>query len=430
MYKIETLDNHLTILKIPMPGVESIATVVMVKAGSRYEAETDFGVAHFLEHMVFKGTTKYPTNKILTQKVDGIGAVFNAFTGEEMTAFYLRAAAKDLDLTLDVLSQLTTQALLEPDEINRERGVILEEKHMYEDQPNAFNAQEFTKMMFAGSGLGHDIVGTDDSICGIQRDNFCRFIESWYRPHNMLVVIAGKKETIEAPDINQKVARYFQFADLATPAPRQEDFWEQSFTYGGHVNIIDRKTEQTHFVLGWPSIDRFDRRDAVLGLLQTILGGNMSSRLFSEVRERRGLCYYVYAQDDAYCDSGFFGAASGVNPGTLTEAIKVTVDQFTALASGDKPVTPEELRRAQDYRCGQMTLAAESVYNLALNYGSQYLFEHKIRTVADEMERIQAVSLDEIQALAKELIQPGQLRLSVIGQLTKSQRQDLAKMIA
>ena len=210
MYKIETLDNHLNILKIPMPGVESIATVVMVKAGSRYEAEADFGVAHFLEHMVFKGTTKYPTNKILTQKVDGIGAVFNAFTGEEMTAFYLRAAAKDLDLTLDVLSQLTTQALLEPEEIDRERGVILEEKHMYEDQPNAFNAQEFTKMMFAGSGLGHDIVGTDDSISGIKRDNFCRFIDSWYRPHNMLVVIAGKKEAVESADLNKKVDRYFK----------------------------------------------------------------------------------------------------------------------------------------------------------------------------------------------------------------------------
>ena len=429
MPKVSTLKNGMKLLRVPMSGVESIATVVMVKAGSRYEDEADYGVAHFLEHMVFKGTKKYPTNKILTQKVDGVGAAFNAFTSEEGTAFYLRSAAKDLDLTLDVLSQLTTQMLLEPEEIERERGVILEEKHMYEDQPSAFNSQEFIKMFCAGTGLGHDVVGTDKSIKNIKQETFRKFIARWYRPEHMLLVVAGKKQAVQAPDLEEKAERYFKFGKLTGKAARQEDFWEKEFHYGERLNFIDRKTEQTHFILGWPSLNRFDKRDNTLDVLQTILGGNMSSRLFSEVRERRGLCYYVYAQASSFCDSGYFGASSGVNPEKLIEAIKVTVDEFSQLASGEKKVEAAELARAKDYLCGQMTLSAESVYALALNYGTQLLFENRIRTVSQEMKRVQAVTLDDVQALARELIRPEELRLSAIGKISDKQKREIEAIV-
>ena len=429
MPKVSTLKNGMKLLRVPMSGVESIATVVMVKAGSRYEDEADYGVAHFLEHMVFKGTKKYPTNKILTQKVDGVGAAFNAFTSEEGTAFYLRSAAKDLDLTLDILSQLTTQMLLEPEEIERERGVILEEKHMYEDQPNAYNSQEFSKMFCAGTGLGHDIVGTDESIKNIKQETFRRFISRWYRPEHMLLVVAGKKQAVQASDLEEKAERYFKFGKATGKAYRQEDFWEKDFHYGERLNFIDRKTEQTHFIMGWPGLNRFDERDQVLSVLQTILGGNMSSRLFSEVRERRGLCYYVFAQSDVFCDSGYFGASSGVNPDKLTEAIKVSVDEFVKLANGEKKLEAAELARAKDYICGQMTLSAESVYALALNYGTQMLFENRVRTVAQEIQRVQAVTLEDVRALTSEIIRPGELRLSAIGKISDRQKQEVEKIV-
>ncbi|MBQ6436465.1 insulinase family protein [bacterium] len=429
MQKIEKLANGLTLLRVPMAGVESVTSVVMVGAGSRYEQSEDWGVAHFLEHMVFKGTKKYPNNKILSETVDGVGAVFNAFTSEEMTAFYLRSAASDLDLMLDVLSQLTTQALIETEEINRERGVILEEKHMYEDVPSSFNAQEFNKMVYAGSGLGHDIVGTQKSITNITRKNFLRFINKWYRPENMLIVVAGKASKVNDKNLSKKIERLWQFGKFSGKVGEQKKQWEKEFKYGKKLNFIDRDTEQSHFVLAWPALNRFDERDQVLSVLQTILGGNMSSRLFSEVRERRGLCYYVHSTSEAFCDCGSFGAAAGINPDKLEEAVKVTVNEFIQIAEQKKPITATELNKAKNYLVGQLTLGAESVFNLALNYGMQYLFEQRIRTVSEQMARIKAVTLDQVHELAKEIIVPGQLRFGAIGKISDKQKNTIEKLV-
>ena len=430
MLKISHLQNGLTLLRVPMSGVESVAAVVMVKAGSRYEEPRDFGVAHYLEHMVFKGTSKFPNNQMISRRVDGMGAYFNAFTSEEMTAFYIRSAAKDVELSLEMLGEMTTQMLVEPREIDKERGVILEEMHMYEDQPSSYNAQEFAKMFYGKSGLAHNIVGTRESIKKIEQKNFLRFIDRWYRPENMLIIIAGKKSTVADDDLLTKIDQYFKFRKFSPTRYQQESYWEDNFRYGDKLLFIDRQTEQTHFLLGWPALNRFSEQDAVLSVLQTILGGNMSSRLFSEVREKRGLCYYVYAQTEAFCDSGFFGAAAGVNPEKFTEAVEVTVDQFCSMASGKSPITAEELERAKNYLAGQMTLAQESVYNLALNYGTQYLFEQKIRTVTEELERIQKVTLDDVQALMKELIIPGELRFSAVGQISDQQKAKIETIIA
>jgi len=299
---------------------------------------------------------------------------------------------------------------------------------MYEDQPDSFNVQEFAKMMLAGSGLGHDIVGTDESIKGIKQENFRRFIKRWYYPENMLLVVAGKKSVVQANDLGSKVTSLFDFSQARTPG-KQQKYWEKDFQYGRKLNIIDRQTEQSHFIMAWPGLTRFDERRYALGLLQTILGGNMSSRLFSEVRERRGLCYYVHSVAEQFCDAGYFGAASGVNPGKLTEAIRVTINEFQALASSEKPITPAELQRAKDFRCGQVTLASEAVYNMAITYGFDYLFDKKITTVAEGLKKIQAVSLEEVQTLAQELITSGQLRLGVIGQLSPTQRNEVEQMV-
>lgn len=429
MLETEKLKNGLTILRVPMDGVESVATVVMVNAGSRYEKPESYGVAHFLEHMVFKGTEKYPNNQIISQTIDGIGAQFNAFTSQEMTEFFIRSAAKDIDLCLEMLGQMTTRMLIETKEINKERGVILEELHMYEDMPDAHNANEFDKMMFAGSGLGHDIGGTKETVSAMKRKHFLDFIDTWYRPENMLVVLAGKREAVMKKELSKKVEQFFQFRDFTGEKQQQRDWWEKRFVYGKRLNFIERKTEQTHFVLGWPGLDMFSKKDLQLGLLQVVMGGNMSSRLFSEVREKRGLCYYVRAMSDSFCDSGVLGAASGVNPDKLEEAVKVTVEEFGKVAEGKQALDKKELERAKNFLTGQLTLSQESVYGLALQYGTQYLFKQKVRTVAQTLREIEQITVEQVRALAADIIKSQELRLSAIGVIDDKQKSAIEKIV-
>ena len=430
MFKLEKLKSGLRVLKIPVAGVESISCVVMVKAGSRLEDEpADYGVAHFLEHMVFKGTTKYADAKAITERIDGIGAVFNAFTGQEMTAFYIRSAAKDVAVSLDMLGQMTTQMSLRQEEIDKERGVIVEEMHMYEDQPSNHNADEFAQMFYGESGLAHNIVGTRESIAAINRPNFVKFVNRWYQPANMLLVIAGKKDVVLGSETQKMAEESFQFRSFAQPAWKPEAQWVKNFVYGGLLNFIDRQTEQVHFMLGWTGLTTFDKRDAAMGLLRAILGGNMSSRLFSQVREKRGLCYYIHANSDAFGDAGYFGAAAGVNPEKLVEAVKVSVGEFYDLASGRKALTDEELERAKNFSCGQMTLAQESVHSLALHYGEHYLFHDEVEEVAAEIERYQKVTKEEVVQLARELLVSSELRLSAIGNISEQQKSEIEKIV-
>jgi predicted Zn-dependent peptidase len=430
MYSIERLANGLAVMRIPIEGVESVAMVVMARVGSRYESPETWGVAHFLEHMVFKGTKLYPTNKQISETIDGIGAQFNAFTGEEATAFYIRSAAKDVDLGIRMLGQMVTQALILPEEIERERGVILEEMHMYEDQPDAHNAMKFNQMFYAESGLAHNIIGTQETIKKIEQKDFKDYVDTWYAPDNLLLVVAGKKSAVMQKDLSKKIEQEFVFAPRRNPTPKQSDFWEKEFHYGGRLNLENRKTEQVHFVLGWPGINRFDQREEALTVLSTITGGNMSSRLFSQVRERRGLCYYINSQVESFSDGGFWGAAAGVNPEKLVEALTVTVEEFEKLATGKAAVSEAEVRRAKDFLTGQLTLAQESVYNLAINYGMRWLLNGEVTTVEERLKRLQRVTLAEVRAVAGDLVKPEELRLGLIGELTNQQKTAIKKMVS
>ncbi|MDO5561694.1 MAG: pitrilysin family protein [bacterium] len=415
-------------MRIPVTGIESVSTVVFARTGSRYEKQSQYGLAHFLEHMVFKGTKLYPTTKDLSETVDSIGAQFNAFTGEEGTAFYIRSASKNLDLSLQVLGQLVTQALILPEEIEKERGVIFEEMHMYEDQPASYNSILFNQMFYAGSGLAHNILGETQTIKKTTQEDFQEFLKTWYGPDNLLIVVAGKKETVLANDLVDKITHSFIFEDRKAH-PSQKNSWEKNFVYGERLHFEHRQTEQTHFILGWPGITSFDQRENVLALLSVIIGGNMSSRLFLQVREQRGLCYYINSQTDSFADAGFFGAAAGVNPEKLVEAVRVTVDQFKQLTTGEQAVTEAELIKAKNYLSGNLVLAQESTHNLALSYGMRYLLTDKVVEIEQRLKGIAAVSLAEVQALAAELIQPSSLRLSLIGQTNEQQQEAIRKIV-
>ena len=428
MHQIEKLKNGLTLMRIPVTGVESVSTVVFAGTGSRYEKTNKYGLAHFLEHMVFKGTKLYPSTKVLSETVDSIGAQFNAFTSEEGTAFYIRSASQNLDLSLKVLGQLITQALILPEEIDKERGVIFEEMHMYEDQPANYNAILFNQMFYAKSGLAHNILGEKATVAKIEQADFQDFLRTWYGPDNLLIVVAGKKEAVLAADLAERIEANFIFSDRQTH-PDQSQSWEKNFVYGERLHFEDRPTEQIHFILGWPGITNFDQRENVLALLSVIIGGNMSSRLFLQVREQRGLCYYINSQSDSFSDAGFFGATAGVNPDKLVEAVQVTVDQFMQIATGKQAITEAELIKAKNYLSGNLVLAQESTHNLALSYGMRYLLTHKVVEIETRLKEISQVSLEEIQALAAELVQPAASSLSLIGRTTAAQKEAIQKIV-
>mgnify|MGYP000043343166 CR=1 FL=1 len=429
-FQLDKLANGLQVLRLPVERVESVSVIALVRTGSRYESESEFGVAHFLEHMVFKGTKKYPSTKVISQTLDGIGAMYNAFTSEESTAFFIQAASDKLDLAMDMVGQMVTQALISSEEIKRERGVILEEIHMYRDQPDAHNANIFNRMFYAGCGLAHDILGTPESVAKISRKNFQKYLDTWYGPDNMVLVLAGKAAVIKQPDILAKATAAFNFPKSRAAHPHQRQFWVQNFSYGRRLHLEQRDTQQMHYVLGWPGINRFDQRDEVLALLSVIVGGNMSSRLFTQVRERRGLCYYVNSFADMYSDVGCFGASAGVNPQKLLEALKVTLAEFDHLFGGKNAITAAELARAKDYLRGHLILAEESVQAHAISCGMRYLHEGKIVTVQDRLRAIKMVTLEQVLDLAKQLIVKDKLRLSAIGNFTTRQRQEIQQLLA
>lgn len=431
MYEIEKLQSGMELLRIPMSGVESISTVIMVKTGSRYEKQNAYGVAHFLEHMVFKGTKKFPNTKIISERIDSIGAQFNAFTSEELTAFYIRSASKDIDISMEMLGQLVTQALLDEEEIEREKGVILEEMHMYEDQPAQYNMILFNQMFYQGSGLAHNILGTEETVKKMKRNHFLDYIKDWYSPENMLMVVAGKKETVMSKDLIKKVEENFLFEagqKKNKGMKKQSDFWENEFKYGPKLNIENKKTEQGHFVMAWPGINHFDERSEQLNLLSTIVGGNMSSRLFLQVRERRGLCYYISAQNDAFADAGCLAAMAGVNLEKVNEALEVTKQEFEKLSEGKESISEKELKKAKNFMSGHLTLAQESVHNLAISYGMRYLLTGKIMTVKERLSNIQKVDLGQVKKLAADLIKPEEMRLAIIGELSEKQKEMMAKL--
>lgn len=427
--RLDKLTSGLQVLRLGVEQVESATAIAMVKAGSRYETPATYGVAHFLEHMVFKGTKKYPNNRIISQTLDGVGAAYNAFTGEENTVYYVQSAATNLDLAIKMVGQMTTSALLEEEEINRERGVILEEIHMYADQPDMFNSTIFNQMFYRGCGIGHDILGTSKTVGAMKRENFCQFLDTWYGAENMLVVIAGKKKAVMAADTLKQVEEAFVFPKSRQKTPDQRELWVQNFTYGPRLHFEIRDTEQMHYLFGWPGINRFDNRDEILSLLSIIIGGNMSSRLFTQVRERRGLCYYVNSFTDVFSDVGCFGSSAGVNPSKLTEALKVSLAEFYSLPAGKNAITESELSRAKNYLAGHLALSQESTQAVAMSRGLRYLHEGKLTTVKQRLAKIKRVTLEQVRALAAQLLQEKQLRLSVIGNISKQQQKEIKQFL-
>ena len=391
---------------IPLVSTEAVTTIVLMGVGSRYESNEQQGLAHFTEHMVFKGGRSYASAQAVSQALDAVGGEFNAFTSEEFTGFYTKTDKRHIELGLDVLSDIVLHAKFPEDELEKEKGVIVEEINMYEDMPMRNVHHLLASLVFGDTPLGRPILGTKESIADFTREDFVNYRKQFYRGSQCTVVIAGAVDPANGETL---VSKYF--AELASGEP----YRPVPATFQGPVRVaLDvRKSEQTHLALAIQALQLNDPRKYALRTLATILGGNMSSRLFVSVREEQGLCYYVRAHTDSMVDTGTIVISAGVDNNRLPLAVSAIVKELQKLK--DELVSDEELNRAKQYQLGKILLSLEDSEDVAEFYGLQHVLEGKIDSI-DELERgIESVTAQEVLELAQKLFVNNGLRLAVSG---------------
>ena len=410
-YKLHTMPSGLRVVTVPMPGLESATLTIWVKTGSRNEEKKVGGISHFLEHMVFKGSPKRPTAKDISQAVGAIGGEFNAGTSKDWTNFYIKAGKENLETAFDVLSDMVLNPLLKSEEVEREKGTIIQEIRMYEDTPMMRIGEVFEELAFDGDPLGRDTAGTETSVRAIKRDDFVRYRKMHYYPENMLVTVAGG---INEAAVLKLVQKYFApIRPFKGVSFKGREFTSKQKTPG--FKLQTKKSEQAHLILGFMGEGRGYPKRFAQSILSVILGGGMSSRLFIEVRERRGLAYSVRTSADRYQEVGYMGTYAGVNVAKADEAIKVILDQCYGLASGKYPVTPKELSKAKGYLKGNLALALEDTRDVSGFFGEQHLFLKKVLTPEEIYKKINEVTLEDVNLEAKKLFTPARLNLAIIG---------------
>lgn len=415
-YTLHTLENGLRVVLIPIQEVESVTTMVMVGAGSRYENKKNNGVSHFLEHMAFKGTKKRPTAREISSLIDGIGAESNAFTGKEVTGYYIKSASMHIDISLDILSDILTEPLLDASEIDHERGVIIEEINLYEDTPIRKIGDVFEELLYGDTPMGWDISGPKKNIREMTRQDFLSYMKSLYSASNMTVVIAGK---FDQKTIMHKMKSYFGNLKNFKIAGFEKAEDGQN---GPKLKIKHKKTEQAPFMLGVRTVGMENKKETyVLGVLASLLGGGMSSRLFHEVRERRGLAYSVRADAESYKGVGYLTAIAGVDKERIEEAIKVVRDEMLKVCK-EGEVTKEELYKAKEYMKGHFILDLEDTRSVAGHYATDLILEGKMENPDEVLAQIDAVTLEEVVAAACKYIKPENMNLAIIGDFEDKER--------
>lgn len=409
-----TLDNGLRLVLAPLAAFKSVTALVLCSAGSRYETEETNGISHFLEHMFFKGTYKRPKATDISHILDEIGADYNAFTGKEATAYHIKAASVHLPLLVDMLADMVWDSKFDEAEIEREKGVIIEEINLYEDTPMRRVSEIYEQVLWDGSPLGWDVGGRREIIRKISKQNFLDYIEARYVPNNMVVSIGGDFSKARVVEL---VNKYFGHKKPHEVAGYKGAFDSQKKQ---NLRVLYKKTDQAHLVVGFRSIKlgHPDRYSAAV--LATILGGGMSSRLFVNVREKRGLAYYVRADQESYLDTGTLAAAAGVDLRRIDDALKVILDQFVDVAT--KKVTERELKRAKEGIKGRIILSWEDSRTVAFGYGADELYEGRIRTQAELMRAIDSVTTEDVLRVAQFMVANNKLNLAVIGPFKDPER--------
>lgn len=416
-YKLSTLSNGLRVLIVPMPSLESVTLTVWVKIGSRSESKKIGGLSHFIEHMVFKGSSKRPTARAISEVVDGIGGEFNAATSKEWTNFYIKSRVGNLETAFDILSDMILSPVLDPVEIEKEKGVILEEKSMIEDTPINFINDLFERLMFEGTNLEPDIIGTVESLKAMKKEDFTEYINNHYFTDNILLTVSGGVKTEEVEKLADKY-----FGSLKKQS--KEITIDSALVKKSEPRVLlhEKKVEQANLIIGFRGNKMGHEDRFVEAVLSTIMGGSMSSRLFEEIREKRGLAYSVRTSPEHYIDTGYFATYAGVSPTKIEEAIKVILDEHYKIAIGESKVTESELKKAKEFLKGHMALSLEDTRSVNYFFGERQLLLKKVETPDQIFEAIDKVTVDDIVRVAKSLFKKEELNLAVIGPYEDKER--------
>jgi predicted Zn-dependent peptidase len=418
MYKIAKLKNGLKCITVPVAGTRAVTFLAMVPVGSRYETMKLGGASHFVEHLMFKGTKKRPTTLHISRELDAVGAQFNAFTDKDKTGYWVKIDAAHQEKALDILSDMLFDSKFDKDEVAREKGVIIEEIRMYKDNPRSASELLFESLMFKYNPLGRDIAGSEKGIKAMSRAELYGYYRDAYAPGNMVLVAAG--------NINKKttvlIRKYFGSVRPARASLVKDKYkkfaWpKKTLPKLSRVAVETRKIDQAHIFIGYRGVKNTDKKRYALAILLNILGGNMSSRLFVEVREKRGLAYRVHADGYSFRDAGAVVIGAGLNPARLKEAIEVIAAECGKLTREN--VSAKELNDSKNNLIGQLILAMENSSTQANWYAAKYLFDDKMGDPSKEIAALKKVTIGEVRNLAAEIFRPEERRIGAVSPLNK-----------
>ncbi len=420
-YERTTLQNGLRLLMAPMPGMRSASISFFFTVGSRYESNTNAGISHFIEHMLFKGSEKYPNARLISEAIEGVGGVFNASTGKELTHYSARVPGEHLPAVLDVLADMVHHSLFDPVEIEKERSVIIEELSSTHDDPQEWVGLLIDEAMWPRLPLGRDDAGYIETVSNMQRQQMLDYLDEYYRPNSLIISVAGN---IDPASIVEKCKRLFSEWE-----PHEHETWTKCLppTDTSPIVLIEKETEQVNLCLGTLGIAYSSPDYYTLMLMNALLGDGMSSRLFQTIREEQGLAYDIGSYFNSYAETGNFVVSAGVDPSQVEAAVRAIVNELSSLCT--TPVLADELDRIKAYIKGGLLLGLEGTSQVAYWLGSQESLRGKILDVDDITAHIEAVTAPDIQRLAQTCFAPQWRHLALIGPCEPIQAEFLGTLL-
>jgi predicted Zn-dependent peptidase len=405
--KKKTFKNGLRIVTIPMKDNPTVTVLVLVGTGSDYETKKINGISHFLEHMCFKGTTKRLTAQAISHELDALGSQYNAFTGHEMTGYYAKSDAKNFKKIFDVISDIYLNSTFPEAEMQKEKGVIVEEINMYEDMPQSHVQDLFQEVLYGDQPAGWNIAGTRENVKAMTRDDFVKYKKTHYVAENTVIIVAG---SVSEGEVYKEATKHFK--DVHTSKKGSKVRTKDNQTKPNTI-VKHKATDQTHFVLGVRTFPLKDKRNTTLSVLSAVLGAGMSSRLFIKLREELGVAYYIRAYNDPSLDRGAFQISAGVNNARTEEVIKEILKECTRLTKEE--VSEKELSKVKSFLVGNMKLSLEATDDIANFFGTQELMKKEIKTLDEKIKNIQKVTSKDIMKMAKIIFKNNHLNLAIIG---------------
>ncbi|MBN2853995.1 insulinase family protein [Patescibacteria group bacterium] len=416
-FKVKTLANGIPLYLVPLKEAKTATIMFMFKTGSKYENRQNSGISHFLEHMFFKGTKKRPDTATISSELDSLGSEFNAFTGKEYTGYFVKTAALKIRPAIKILGDMLLNSLFDEKEIEREKGVIIEELNMYEDNPLMHIEDVFESCLYGDTPAGWDTIGTKETIRSFKRQDFIDYFKTQYGTKGLSIILAGK---VSPADINvlEKIALEFKDNAWRDKLKVKENQTKPA------IKSVFKATDQIALSLGVRTVPAGHPEELKLKMLALVLGGSMSSRLFIKLRERNGLAYFVKTMTEFYSDSGYLTTQAGVPVDKAKEAVKIILEEYKNIAK--EKISEKELKKAKDLLAGKMALRLEATDEIASWYARQAVTKNNVMTPAEALNKMRKITITDLQKTAKKFFVEANLNLAVMG---KVKTEDFKKVL-